>query len=111
MKNSFTDNLQAIDVNIRKMPLGVAWIVNFIGWVLFLSTFNHAIEIATGIVCLICVYVGYIHYKSKTSPFLGLNSLSSGNLIWSSAIEAIWMFAWGFGFFGDFNFNFLNYFN
>lgn len=86
------------------VPLGLGWVINLIGWVLFVSTFNHALEIFTGIICVGCVYVGYRHNQINTKPFLGISSLSPSNLIYASAVEAIWMFAWGFGFFGDFNF-------
>tara|TARA_B110000908_G_scaffold162741_1_gene208546 strand:- start:625 stop:765 length:141 start_codon:yes stop_codon:yes gene_type:complete len=35
----------------------------------------------------------------KIPPFLGWDSLRTKNLIYTSAFEAVWMFAWGFGFF------------
>ena len=90
--------------NSFPIPLWLGWLINIIGWVLFVSTFNHTLEIVTGLLCIGCIYVGYKHKQIGTSPFLGMSSLSAGNLIYASAFEAIWMFAWGFGFFGDFNF-------
>jgi len=86
------------------VPIGLGWIVNLIGWVLFISTFNHSLEILTGVFSLGCVYVGYKHKLINTKPFLDFENLSANNLIWASSVQAIWMFAWGFGFFGDFNF-------
>ena len=91
-------------MNTFAIPLWLGWLVNIIGWVLFVSTFNHALEIITGILCVGCVYVGYKHKQTETPPVLGVGSLSPQNLIIFSSIEAIWMFAWGFGLFGDFNF-------
>jgi len=48
--------------------------------------------------------VGFKHHNIGTEPLLGIGSLSASNLIYASAFEAAWMFAWGLGFFGDFNF-------
>ena len=90
--------------NSLPIPLGVGWLVNILGWILFVSTFNHALEIVTGLLCIGCVYVGYKHKEDNTPDVLGFNRLSASNLIYASAFEAIWMFAWGLGFFGDFNF-------
>ena len=86
------------------IPLWAGWGVNILGWVLFVSTMNHVLEIITALLCIGCVYVAYKHKQAGTTPFLGMERLSANNLIYSSAFEAIWMLAWGLGFFGDFNF-------
>jgi hypothetical protein len=86
------------------IPLWAGWVVNIVGWVLFVSTTNHALEIITAILCIGCVYVAYKHKQAGTPPFLEIENLSANNLIYSSAFEAIWMLAWGLGFFGSFNF-------
>ncbi len=86
------------------IPLMAGWVVNILGWVLFVSTMNHVLEIITAILCIGCVYVAYKHKQVGTSPFLGMERLSANNLIYSSAFEAIWMLTWGLGFFGGFNF-------
>ena len=86
------------------IPLWAGWVVNIVGWVLFLYTFNHALEITTALLCVGCVYVAYKHKQAGTAPFLGMERLSANSLIYSSAFEAIWMLAWGLGFFGDYNF-------
>jgi len=86
------------------IPLWLGWVINIAGWLLFVSTNNHALEIITGLLCVGCVYAGYKHKQAATPPFLGRVSLSAGNLIYVSAFEAIWMFTWGLGFFGDYNF-------
>ena len=39
---------------------------------------------------LACIYAAYIGYSHKVN-----------NLIYSSAFNAVWMFAWGFGLFGS----------
>ena len=95
---------QKVDENVNislnfNVPLWAGWVINGLGWVLFMATFNHAIEIFTGLLCIGCVYLGYKHNQLKTPPFLGWDNLSAKNLIYSSAFEALWMFAWGFGFF------------
>lgn len=84
------------------IPLWAGWVVNIVGWVLFVSTMNHALEIITAVLCIVCVYVAYKHKQAGTPPFLGMERLSANNLIYSSAFEAIWMLAWGLGFFGNF---------
>lgn len=86
--------------NVFPIPLGAAWIINVIGWVLFVSTMNHGLELLTSLLCLGCVYVGIQHKKINTPPFLDNERLSANNLIYASAFEAIWMFAWGIGLFG-----------
>ncbi len=86
------------------IPLVVGWVVNVVAWILFVATFNHAIEISMGLLCAGCVFVGYKHKQINTPAFLGLHFLSANNLIYSSAFEAVWMFAWGFGLFGNFHF-------
>ena len=97
MENSTSENEFPI-------PLWAGWVVNIVGWVLFVATMNHALEITTGLLCIGCVYVAYKHKQAGTSPFLGMDRLSANNLLYASAFEAVWMFAWGLGFFGDFNF-------
>ena len=81
------------------IPLGAGWVVNIVGWVLFVSTWNHALEIITALLAIGCAYVGYKHKQAGTSPFLDKERLSANNLIYASAFEAVWMFAWGFGIF------------
>ena len=88
--------------NSFPVPLWVGWTINIVGWVLFVSTSNHTLEIITGLLCVGCAYVGYKHKELSSEPTLGMNRLSPSNLIYASAFEAVWMFAWGFGFFGDF---------
>lgn len=85
------------------IPLWVGWVVNLAGWVLFVSTFEQAIELVAGLLCLGCVFIGYKHKQMKSPAFLDMDTLSPGNLIYSSAFEAIWMFSWGLGLFGDFD--------
>ena len=89
-----------IDIKLNfNVPLWAGWVINGLGWVLFVTTFNHALEIVTGILCLGCVYLGYKHDQLKTPAPLGRDNLSAKNLIYVSAFEAAWMFAWGFGIF------------
>jgi hypothetical protein len=54
-----------------------------------------------GVLCLGCVYVGYKHKQIQTPPSFNLKNLTPSNLIYVSSLEALWMFAWGFGLFGD----------
>ena len=42
--------------NSFPIPLAVGWGVNIIGWVLFATTMNTAIELITAILCMGCVY-------------------------------------------------------
>ncbi len=81
------------------VPLWVGWAVNVLGWLLFVATFNHAIELITGILCAGCVYVGYVHKNNGSEPALGMDYLTAERLIYASGVEAIWMFAWAFGIF------------
>ena len=83
------------------IPLWAGWVVNIIGWVLFVSTMNHVLEIITALLCIGCVYVAYKHKQAGTSPFLGMDRLSANNLIYASAFEAVWMLGWGLGLFGE----------
>lgn len=73
------------------IPLGVCWAINIIGWVLFVSTRNHVVEILTCLLSLGCLYVALQHKKINTPPFLSNEKLSANNLIYASAFEAIWM--------------------
>lgn len=98
--NSDSESEAISDGKTFPIPLSVAWIINIVGWILFVSTFNSVLEIITGLLCVGCAWVGIMHRKAGTSPFLGLNALSASNLIWASIIEALWMFAWGFGLMG-----------
>lgn len=86
------------------IPLWAGWAVNIVGWVMFMFTTNHELEITTAILCIGCVFIAYKHKQAGTPPFLDMERLSAHNLIYSSALEAIWMFVWGLGLFGDFNF-------
>jgi hypothetical protein len=91
-------SLGKIDTDaLLKIPLGAGWVVNIVGWVLFVSTMNPALEIITALLCIGCVYFAYKHKQAGTPPFFGMSSLSAGNLIYASAFEAIWMLAWGLG--------------
>ena len=83
------------------IPLWAGWVVNIVGWVLFVSTMNHVLEIITALLCIGCVYVAYKHKQAGTSPFLGMDRLSANNLIYASAFEAVWMLGWGLGLFGE----------
>tara|TARA_B100001971_G_scaffold154892_1_gene144292 strand:- start:568 stop:834 length:267 start_codon:yes stop_codon:yes gene_type:complete len=65
----------------------LGWLINIVAWVLFLATGNHVIEIIMGLACVYAAYIGYSHKVN--------------NLIYSSAFDAVWMFAWGFGLFGS----------
>ena len=65
----------------------LGWLINIVAWVLFVGTGNHVIEIIMGLACIYAAYIGYSHKVN--------------NLIYSSAFDAVWMFAWGFGFFGS----------
>ena len=85
--------------NSFPVPLWAGWLVNILGYILFLSTFNHAVEIVTGLLCIGCIYVGYVHKKNNSKPFLGIGLFSASRLIASSVFEAAWMFAWAFGVF------------
>ena len=84
------------------IPLWVGWAINIIGWVLFVSTFNHVLEIVTAILCIGCVYVAYKHKQSNTPAVMNIERLSPSNLIYASAFEAVWMLSWGLGIWGDF---------
>jgi heme/copper-type cytochrome/quinol oxidase subunit 3 len=88
--------------NSFPIPLVAGWAVNIVGWILFVSTSNHTLEIITGLLCIGCVYVGYKHKELNTEPAFGNERLSPANLIYASAFEAVWMLLWGFGIFGDF---------
>jgi len=78
-------------------PLWAGYLTNVVVWILFVNTFNGFIEFVSGVLCLFCVYAGYIHKELKTKPMMGLSSFSASWLIWISAIDAIWMFSWAFG--------------
>tara|TARA_B110000908_G_scaffold167621_1_gene220896 strand:- start:1774 stop:2055 length:282 start_codon:yes stop_codon:yes gene_type:complete len=93
MENSTSENGFPI-------PLWAGWGVNILGWVLFISTMNHALEIITALLCIGCVYVAFKHKQAGTPPSLGMERLTANNLMYSSAFEAIWMLSWGLGFFG-----------
>ena len=86
--------------NSFPIPLVAGWAVNIVGWILFVSTTNHTLEIITGLLCIGYVYVGYKHKELNTEPAFGNERLSAANLIYASAFEAVWMLLWGFGLFG-----------
>ncbi|MDQ3193143.1 MAG: hypothetical protein M3Q58_16285 [Bacteroidota bacterium] len=96
MENSTTKESFAI-------PIWIGWLINALAWVLFIATFNHIIEIFMGIMCALCTYTAYKHNVINTEPPLGIESLSAKNLIYTSAFNTLWMFAWGLGLFGSFN--------
>jgi len=75
------------------IPLSVGWILNIVGWVVFISTMDHTLEFITALVCMGCVYVGYKHKQIGTAPFM-IDRMSAGNLIYASAFEAVWMLCW-----------------
>lgn len=64
------------------------WIINGLAVLVFITTGNHVLEIILG---LMCVYAAYLGVTNKDR-----------RLLFSSIIDAIWMFAWGFGFMGDY---------
>ena len=73
--------------NDGKIPVWVGILINAIAWLLFISTWNHAIEI---LMSLACVYAFFIGYKHKNRW-----------LMYSSGFDAVWMLAWGIGAFGS----------
>ena len=73
---------------LKKLPLWLGWIINALAWVIFVITGSHFLEILMGIACCIAFYIG-------------LNK-KNNNLMAASAFDAVWMFAWGFGFFGSY---------
>lgn len=73
--------------NKSPIPIKVAWAINIAGWIVFIMSMNHAVEAATGIVCLFTAYCGH---KGND------RSLRNGSLF-----EAAWMFAWALGVFGS----------
>lgn len=75
------------------IPLSVGWILNILGWMIFISTMDHTLEFITAIVCMGCVYIGYKHKQIGTGPFM-IDSMSAANLIYASAFEAVWMLCW-----------------
>lgn len=85
---------------ILQVPLWAGWMVNILGWILFISTSNHFLEIITALLCVGCVYLAYLHKQAGTGPIFNSSYLSANNLIYTSAFEAIWMFLFGFGIIG-----------
>lgn len=79
------------------IPLWAGWLVNIVGWVMFVSTMDHTLEIITALLCIGCVYVAYKHKQAGTSPVLGRENLSANNLMYSSAFEALFMLIFGLG--------------
>ena len=79
--------------NTFAIPLSVGWILNILGWIGFVSTMDHTLEFITAVVCLGCVYIGYKHKQMGTGPFL-TDRMTAENLIYASAIEAVWMLCW-----------------
>jgi len=75
-------------VSNSPIPLKVAWAINIIGWVVFIMTMNHAIEVVTGVACLFTAYCGHAGKDDRLRN--------------ASLFEAAWMFAWAFGLFGSF---------
>jgi hypothetical protein len=65
------------------IPVWVGWIINAIAWGLFVATMDHTVEIIMGVACLFAAFIGFKHRK--------------WGLIFSSLVDAIWMFGWGFG--------------
>lgn len=105
--SSIADNLSSNQENVGgtfPVPLWVGWVLNGLAWALFLLTFNHTIEIIMGLACCFSAFIGYKHKQIGTSPFLNVERLTSLNLIYTSAFNAVWMFAWGLGFFGSYSF-------
>ncbi|MEM4261100.1 MAG: hypothetical protein QXG00_07700 [Candidatus Woesearchaeota archaeon] len=72
---------------LKQLPLWSGWLINALAWVIFLGTSSHLLEIITGIFCLLAFYIG-INKKHNTLAYFSL-------------FDAVWMFAWGFGFFGS----------
>lgn len=67
------------------VPLWAAWVVNIVSWAIFVATRVHVLEIIMGLACCFAFYVALKH--------------KSTNLMIISALDAIWMFQWGFGVF------------
>tara|TARA_B110000285_G_C14880607_1_gene493698 strand:- start:286 stop:723 length:438 start_codon:yes stop_codon:yes gene_type:complete len=84
------------------IPLLAGWIINAAAWVLFAATFNPGIELIMGVLCAGCVFIGYKHKQLNTPPsdipFIDIDNgyLTPQNLMYTSAFEALWMFAWAF---------------
>lgn len=104
---SITDTLSSDQENVGDtfpVPIWVGWGINGLAWILFVFTFNHTIEIIMGLACCFAAFVGFKHKQIGTPDLLNNNRLSSLNLIYTSVFDAVWMFAWGLGLFGSFNF-------
>ena len=84
------------------IPIWVGWGINILAWVLFVATFNHIIEIFMGLACSFSIYIGYRHRQMGSSPYLDMARLSANNLIYTSIVDAVWMFSWGLGIWGSF---------
>ena len=78
---------------ITEVPFYTCWIVNASAWVIFVVTFNSILEFLMGIAC---IYAFLIAKKHKETRWMYI-----------SIVDAVWMFAWAFGLFG--NFRFFNY--
>lgn len=69
------------------VPIWVAWGINILAWVFFVSTGNHAIEFIMGLACAFAFYLAFLHSNTK--------------LMVICAFDVVWMWAWAFGLFGD----------
>jgi len=67
-------------------PLWVAYIVNCLAWLIFVSNRNHILEACMG---LACVYVGFVAISKKEEKYAVW-------LINVSFADALWMFYWAF---------------
>lgn len=76
------------------IPLWLGFIVNFLAWLIFVTTDNHGLEFFMGILCLSSAYVGYVHKKRNSDPAFELNFLNANYLIYISVFDAIWIIYW-----------------
>lgn len=104
--NSSTDTLSNNHENVGSFPVPfwAGWGINALAWILFITTFNYTIEIIMGLACCASLFIAYKHKQIGTPPLLNNEKLSPLNLIYTSAFNAVWMFAWGLGFFDSYRF-------
>ena len=85
--NTFKNNNEENNASIG-VPLWVGWIINVIAWVSFLVFWNHPFELMMGVACCISFLIAY----QQRSSFL----------MYVSGFDAVWMFLWGLGLFGNY---------
>ena len=69
-------------------PLWLGWVINIVAWISFLVVWNHPFELMMGLACCLSFYIAYQHKSSF--------------LMYISGFDAVWMFLWGLGLFGDY---------